>query len=84
MTRRRSITTNICTCWISLVLLVINDAVEKSSNSLLEKIITLVAILFRKSLLKLVAILLDSNVLTIVINIAKSDRPNIFKPAMMM
>ena len=51
---------------MSFVVLVINEAVEKSSNSLVEKLITLLVTLLLKSLLKLVAILVERYVLEIV------------------
>ena len=38
---RSSITAVICTCWMSLVVRVMRDAVEKRSVSVLEKWITL-------------------------------------------
>ena len=41
MTMRNSMTEVICTCWMSLVVRVISDAVEKRSVSALEKLMTL-------------------------------------------
>ena len=50
MIMRKSSTTTICTCWMSLVLLVIREAVENCSISLLENATTFLNTLPLKSL----------------------------------
>ena len=79
-TMRSSITDTICTCWISLVLLVIREAVENRSISVSEKDTTLWNTLFRKFLPIFAEVRADRKPAAIAAAIISMDSPNIIPP----
>ena len=77
------ITVTICTCWISFVLLVINEAVENLSISVLEYDTTLLNTLFLSVIPTLAANIDASNPAKIEAIIPITAYPNIVRPFLM-
>ena len=73
-----------CTCWISLVLLVIREAVEKWFSSSPEKDITFRYTPFLRFLPRIAATLADKNVTEMAATIMTSASPSILRPDIRM